>query len=105
MIYGIDIDGTICTTDCDYSNARPYKEIIKKINSLFDEGHTIIFYTSRGYKSGTDWYDFTKKQIDNWGVKYHELKMGKPQFDIFIDDKAISNIEWYRKNNLNIEKQ
>ena len=38
MIYGIDIDGTICTTDCDHSNARPYKEIIKKIAYFADSG-------------------------------------------------------------------
>ena len=23
MIYGFDIDGTICSTDCDYSEAKP----------------------------------------------------------------------------------
>jgi len=104
MIFGVDIDGTICTTDCDYKDAKPYSEVIDKINSLYDEGHKIIFFTSRGYKSGTDWYDFTKRQIDSWGVKYHELKMGKPQFDLFIDDKAVSNIQWYKDNNIKINK-
>tara|TARA_Y100000741_G_scaffold362053_1_gene347115 strand:+ start:1152 stop:1466 length:315 start_codon:yes stop_codon:yes gene_type:complete len=103
MIYGIDIDGTICTTNCEYKDAKPYNEVIKKINLLYDEGHKIIFFTSRGYKSGIDWYDFTKKQIDTWGVKYHELKMGKPQFDLFIDDKAVSNTQWYRDNNLEVD--
>lgn len=29
--------------------------------------------------------------------------MGKPQFDLFIDDKAVSNTQWYRDNNLEID--
>ena len=41
--YCFDIDGTICTTDCHYDDARPYKNVIKKINSLYDEGNHIIF--------------------------------------------------------------
>ena len=103
MIYGFDIDGTICTTDCDYSEAKPYLEVIAKINALFEEGHTIIVFTSRGYKSGKDWYDFTKKQIDSWDLKYHKLIMGKPQFDIFVDDRAVSNYQWYKDNNIKID--
>ena len=41
--YCFDIDGTICTTDCHYDDARPYKNVIKKINTLYDEGNHIIF--------------------------------------------------------------
>ena len=103
MIYGFDIDGTICSTDCDYSEAEPYNEVITRINNLYDQGNKIIFFTSRGYKSGKDWFDFTTNQIENWGVKYHKLIMGKPQFDIFIDDKALNNLEWYKANNINID--
>ena len=25
-----------------------------------------------------------------WGCKFHELKMGKPNYDLFIDDKNIN---------------
>ena len=28
MKYCFDIDGTICTTDCHYKDAKPYKEVI-----------------------------------------------------------------------------
>ena len=31
----------------------------------------------------------TKMQLDIWGCKYHELIMGKPHADLFIDDKGI----------------
>ena len=40
----------------------------------------------------------TFKQLKKWGVKFHVLKMGKPSFDLIIDDKAIFfNKKW---NNL-----
>ena len=28
--------------------------------------------------------------MDGWGVKYHELLMGKPGADFFIDDKGVT---------------
>ena len=99
--YCFDIDGTICTTDCDYSEAKPFRGVIKHINKLFNEGQTIIFFTSRGSKSGKDWYNFTKSQIEKWGVKYHKLILGKPQADIFIDDRAVNIDDWCKKYELN----
>ena len=100
--YCFDIDGTICSTNCHYEDAKPYDEVIKKINRLYNSGNSIILYTSRGSGSGIDWTDFTKKQVDEWNVKYHELLLGKPQYDIFVDDRAINNEEWYKQNNLKV---
>ena len=97
MRYCFDIDGTICTTNCHYKDAKPYKNVINKINNLYNSGNRIILFTSRGSGSGIDWYDFTKKQVDGWGVKHHELLLGKPQYDIFIDNRAINNKDWYKK--------
>ena len=36
----------------------------------------------------------TKKQLEQWKVKYHKLIMGKPSFDILIDDKSLN----FKKN-------
>ena len=33
MIYCFDIDGTICTTNCQYEDAQPFTEVIEKINN------------------------------------------------------------------------
>ena len=44
--------------------------------------------------SGIDWKDVTKNQFKEWGVKYHELKFGKPVYDLFIDDKNMNTIDW-----------
>jgi hypothetical protein len=34
-------------------------------------------------------FELTKQQLEEWGVKYNELIMGKPHADLFIDDKGI----------------
>ena len=33
--------------------------------------------------------DLTRKQLDEWGCKFHSLELGnKPNFDLLIDDKV-----------------
>ena len=92
MIIYVDIDETICESPKtrDYALAKPIKSHINKINKLFDEGNTIVYWTARGTVSGIDWRNVTEKQFSDWGVKYHELKFGKPNYDLFIDDKNIN---------------
>jgi hypothetical protein len=93
VIY-VDIDETICLTSEDrkYENSTPIYENIKKINKLYDEGNTIVYWTARGSRKQINWYDLTYKQLNDWGVKFHELRVDKPYYDIFVDDKTI-NIE------------
>lgn len=92
MIYYVDIDGTICTnTDGQYEKAIPIKENIEKINSLFNKGHTVIYWTARGTITGIDWSALTKQQFLDWGVKYTELKFNKPAYDMLICDKAVNS--------------
>lgn len=90
IIY-VDIDETICQTSQNraYEDAIPIKDNINKINKLYDEGNTIVYWTSRGSRKQIDWYEITSKQLHEWGVRYHELRLDKPYYDIFIDDKTI----------------
>lgn len=89
----VDVDNTITeTSGMDYQNAKPIYEKIEIINRLYDLGHTITYWTARGSVSGIDYYSLTKSQLDSWGVKYHNFMVGKPAFDILIDDKTINNI-------------
>ena len=39
--------------------------------------------------------NITKKQLKDWGVKYHRLFMGKPTGDYYIDDKAIRDTTFF----------
>jgi hypothetical protein len=98
MIIFVDIDETICVSPADrnYANAVPIKKNIKKINEMYDNGDTIIYWTARGTGSGIDWREVTEAQFEKWGVKYHELRLGKPIYDLFIDDKNISSEEFFK---------
>ena len=85
-----DIDGTLCTEYCQYENAEPIRSVINKINRLYNAGHKIILFTSRGYSSGKDWLPLLRRQMKEWGVSYHEIKQGKPFADYYIDNKSIN---------------
>jgi hypothetical protein len=91
-VYYIDIDGTICTlvSNGDYSSAEPFMERIEEYNKLFEAGNEVVYWTARGATTGLDWTVVTKFQFKKWGVKHNKLKLGKPHYDVFIDDKSIN---------------
>ena len=96
--YIVDIDNTICkTVDSDYPNSVPLYGRIAKINELWRNGNMIIYHTARGANSGVDWTELTKKQLQEWGCLYDELRMGKPAYDIWIDDKAINSEVYFNE--------
>lgn len=105
MRYCFDIDGTLCDTPNnengkpDYINAKPFPFMVEKVNHLYDTGNYIIMQTARGKGSGIDHTELTKKQLDDWGYKYHELfpMFCKPTADIFIDDKGINVDDWKKQ--------
>ena len=92
MLIYVDIDGTICkapSSRSTYLDAVPIQENIGKINKLYDEGNTIVYWTGRGNSTGIDWSAITEIQLKVWKCKYHQLIMKqKPAFDLLIDDKA-----------------
>ena len=97
MIIYVDIDETICYYEGDrnYSLALPYTERISKINDLYDKGNTIIYWTARGTITQDNWFIITYNQLNNWKCKFHELRMGKPVYDLFIDDKNINSDSFF----------
>jgi CMP-N,N'-diacetyllegionaminic acid synthase len=97
MIIYVDIDDTICylEEDRNYATAKPIYERIAKVNDLYNKGHTIVYWTARGTVTGIDHRKLTENQLAKWLVKYHELKFGKPAYDIFIDDKNINSEKFF----------
>ena len=94
-----DIDGVICNnTWGDYENAIPYTEAINKINDLYEQQNYIMLFTSRYItklkgdreKIYKDYYQKTFEQLISWNLKFHELILCKPEYDIFIDDKNLN---------------
>lgn len=87
----VDIDETICFYEGkrEYPLAKPNLENIQKINTLYDKGNNITYWTARGTVTKIDWFDLTKNQLDQWGCKYHNLITGqKPAYDLLICDKS-----------------
>lgn len=87
-----DIDGVIATIapELQYDLATPRLDMINLINLLYQRGHEIILFTARGSATGIDWREVTRKQMGEWGVKYHRLLFDKPAADYYVDDKMIS---------------
>jgi len=89
MTYVFDIDGTLCQQfGADYESAIPYPDRIKVVNKLYKEGHKIILHTARGWTTKINWKALTERQLSEWNVMYHELVMGKPGANLYIDDKG-----------------
>jgi uncharacterized HAD superfamily protein len=102
-----DIDGIICTNnnndnDNDYIKSKPIEKNIKIINKLYNNGFVIIIFTGRYMgrnnnniaKAKKQGLKLTKLQLRKWKVKYNKLFMGKPSYDLFVDDKSI----FFKKN-------
>ena len=107
--YVFDIDGTICkkSQDQKYEHSEPIHSRIAMINKLYEEGNIIIFHTARGmgrHKNDAilaeaEFGHLTIKQLAQWGVKYHDLFMGKPSGDYYIDDKGVSDENFFNTRN------
>ena len=63
-------------------------DVINLVNEMYDLGNTIIYWTARGTVTGINWLDLTRTQLNSWGVKYHDVRVGKPAYDLFICDKT-----------------
>jgi len=97
----IDLDGTLCTnTEGAYELAQPIPDRIAQVNALFDSGNKITIFTARGSTTGIDWTELTAKQLLSWNVKYHSLLLGKPFADLYIDDKGVSDSEFFKNESV-----
>lgn len=91
-----DLDGTLCTnTNGDYELAKPYTERIARVNNLHSQGIKIIIFSARGATSGRDLRHLTLTQLASWGVNFDELILEKPHFDLLVDDKAVSETDYF----------
>ncbi len=91
LTFVVDVDGVVAslTPGNDYTLAEPLSGAIEAINRLHEKGHRIVMFTARGSATGIDWRETTERQFAAWGLRYHELRFGKPAADYYIDDRLL----------------
>ena len=88
-----------------YKYCKPISKNINYLKRLYKDGYYIKIYTARGIntfrgdvgKIYSELFEFTKNQLKKWKIPYHELVMGKQEYNLLIDDKVlnISDIKKY----------
>ena len=84
MIIFADVEENICNIeDEDFSSCVPDFNKIEKMNNLYEKGHHIVYWSSKP-KNSTIWFNYIIERFKNWNVKYHELRLTKPSFDLYV---------------------
>lgn len=88
----VDLDGVVSTEErvFDRPLAKPIEGAREALQDLKDAGHTIVIYTARGWAE----YNYTKAWLDQHGMVYDAIQMGKPIAHVWIDDRAIPFRDW-----------
>ncbi len=105
MRIAIDLDGTICPIKeptGSYENLRPLPQAAERIRELRAQGHYVIILTARNM--GTCQSNLgrvmknvgriTLEWLEQYGIEYDEIYFGKPNAEIYIDDRAIRFNGW-----------
>lgn len=101
----IDLDGTICPikkTGETYKDLPVHEGAVKRIKELRAAGHYIIIQTARNMatcesnlgKVMKNVGKITLEWLENNEVEYDEIYFGKPNADLYIDDRALRFESW-----------
>ena len=105
MRIAIDLDGTICPIkrpDQSYADLEPLPGAVERIRELRAAGHYIIIVTARNMQTCQSNLGKVMKNVGKltleWlykhGVEYDEIYFGKPNAEVYIDDRAIRFSSW-----------
>ncbi len=105
MRIAIDLDGTICPIKKEgesYSDLHPLPGAVERISELRKSGHFIIILTARnmatrGGNIGSVMKHVGKMTLDwleHHNVEYDEIFFGKPNAEIYIDDRGVRFEDW-----------
>ncbi|MDW8465869.1 MAG: hypothetical protein RML35_06720 [Chloroherpetonaceae bacterium] len=101
----INLDGTICPIkqpNETYEDLKPLPQAAERIRELRAQGHYIIIQTARHMKTCNGNVGLAMKKIgkltlewlDKHGIEYDEIYFGKPNADVYIDDRALRFESW-----------
>jgi capsule biosynthesis phosphatase len=105
MKIAIDLDGTICPlkrANKSYADLEPFPGAADRIRELRAAGHYIIILTARNMSTcegnvGKVMKNIGKITLD-WlerhNVEYDEIHFGKPNAEVYIDDRALRFSSW-----------
>lgn len=101
----VDLDGTICPVRKDgesYSELLPFEGAAEKLKALRKEGHYIIIQTARNMATCDSNLGKVMKNIGlvtlewlkKYDIEYDEVFFGKPNGEVYIDDRAFRFNGW-----------
>jgi hypothetical protein len=38
----------------------------------------------------------TRQQLTEWGCRFHSLNLGKPVYDVWVDDRAVNAKDFFK---------
>ncbi len=88
----VDLDGTICTEEKQFSRslAKVNPGAREALNLLKKKGFILIIYSARTWAE----YELTIDWLKRNKIPFDQLILGKPQGDYWIDDRAIKYNNW-----------
>ena len=101
----IDLDGTICPIkqpDQSYADLQPHPGAADRIRELRRAGYYVIILTARNMATCEGNVGRVMKNVGrltlNWleehGIEYDEMHFGKPNAELYIDDRAFRFTSW-----------
>ena len=101
----IDLDGTICrikSPEQSYAEVAPIPGAKERLREMRKKGHYIVIQSARNMATCDSNVGKVMKNIGKvtleWleknGMEYDEIYFGKPNAELYIDDRAIRFTTW-----------
>lgn len=111
----IDLDNTLCTSEGDYSNARPEEAVIAKLREYRALGFEVVIHTSRNMRTfngnvgkiNVHTLPVILQWLNEHQVPFDEVVVGKPWCGtegFYVDDRAIRPDEFARLTPAEVRK-
>lgn len=103
----IDLDGVICPVkrpEESYADLEPLPGAVERLRELRAAGHYVIIQTARNMATCQANLGMVLKNVGGltlewltkYGVEYDEIYFGKPNGEVYIDDRGIRFADWER---------